>query len=1438
MRKYLINNWKSYVILLQIIFASELVFANTPEKILGHTSKGFIENLGQITEQNGNPAPYVNFLLQKGNTKIFLLRNGGIAYQIEKLTYPEGYSEALHNKSIDLDGSDKLNELNKQIKVETFRTDMELVGANPNAVITKEGKSEDYENYYNKGVTNVHHYNKVIYKNIYPGIDWVVYTNEGDLKYDFIVHPGADPTKIKMKYKFQDNLELNANNDLIIKTKLGNIQEVHPVASQNSQPKDINFIRENDVISFSIKNYNKSQTLIIDPLVRVWGTYYGGTNFEGLSDITIKNGNTIYLCGSSNSQNNINIGGYQNTYAGNTDAFLLKINANGTPIWCSYYGGNLQDGALSIACDQNSNVYISGETYSTSNISYNGHQNNLGGTKDAFLVKFDSLGQLLWATYYGGPSNTSTPQGASGFSRGLTINVGLNGEIFMAGVTDSRMGISTNGTTIHGTTSDGFIAKFNNNGVRLWGTYFGDWGSDAISDIKTDAIGNIYFAGGTSSSNNVAFNGFQNTFGGNQDVFLVKQDSAGNLIWSTYYGGNDTDNNPQIALDNQNSVYICGQTLSSNDISFNGFQNMYGGLYDIFLVKLNSSGQRIWGTYYGSSNNERIGDLFIDNFNNIILSGFGLGSSNLIFNGYQNTYGGGNADSYLIKFNSTGQRIWGTYYGGGDTDVPSSCAGDNNGNIYLIGYSSSANNISFNGYQNTNMGSDDAFIVKFSDINQNPPFTAFTLTDTSFCSGTCVNFTNQSTRDSSWLWLFPGGNPSSSNLQTPPQVCYNTPGTYSVTLITSNAFGSDTLTLNNYITVDSSPNAVINTNVSTCEGTAVNLTSSGGNSYSWSGPNGFTSNLQNPTIINSTVTNSGTYSVVVSNSLGCTDTATSQININAVTLAVANSNSPLCAGQALNLTSNSAATYSWSGPNGFTSSLQNPNIASATTNSSGTYTLIVTNSNGCKDTTTLTVNVLANNPITVTSNGPLCTGQTLNLTASNGSSYVWSGPNGFTSTLQNPTINNVASINAGSYSVVVTRSNGCTNTASTTVSITNGISAVANSNSPLCEGQTLNLTSNSASSYSWSGPNGFISNLQNPSISNLSNNNAGTYTLIVAIGNGCADTTTLSISVLANNPVSVNSNGPLCAGQTLNLTASAGTSYAWNGPNGFTSTLQNPTINNAVVNNSGSYTVVVTNSNGCTNSTSLTVSINPNTPVTASSNSPICEGDNLTMNASAGSSYSWTGPNGFTSSIQNPTITNITTASSGLYSVTVTNACGTGSSNTQVQVGQKPTAGIAVTQTVICEGDTVYLAANGGSSYYWYGPNGFNSILSNPTLNNFSSTNTGTYYLVATNTDNCSDTTVVNLALNESTCFFIPSVFTPNNDGTNDTWVIEGLWQFPNCVVKVYNRWGQSLFESKGYASPWDGTFEGNECPIADYYYIIDLKNGSKVFTGTLTIKR
>ncbi len=1031
--------------------------------------------------------------------------------------------------------------------------------------------------------------------------------------------------------------------------------------------------------------------------------------------------------------------------------------------WAVNSGGNNSDKALSVCIDNLGNVITTG--YFTGTVDFDPGVNTFyltSNSSDTYIQKLDPNGNFIWAI--------ATSSNGIGVGAGKSVTVDQSGNIYatgyFSGSADFDPGIGVQNLISNGS-MDIFIIKISPIGNLIWAQSYGNGNYDEGVAIELDNNNNIQIIGGFCSTIDFDFGpGVRNfTSKSIRDIFNLKLDSSGNYIWANSIGNNFKGGcfGNSIAIDNNGYLYTVGyfretmdfdpnngiSTFTANNLDWGGFVQKLdsvgnyqwanvmtgqllgiGGCYpystktdqysnlitvgdfsgtidfdpstnisllngngssDIFIQKSDSSGNLIWAKAIGGIGEDHCYSVTTDLIGSIYLTGFFIGTVDFdpgqsIYNVAANSSFINGSAIFILKLDANGNFQWVQTLPNQFPQVSNfgnSIKTDNIKNIYVAGDFN--NNVDFNPtssfYYLQSNGNNDAFVLKLGQPSS-APLSSFSVNVNSICSGTCVNFTNQSSRDSSWLWLFPGGNPASSTLQTPPQVCYNTPGTYSVTLITSNAFGSDTLTLNNYITVDPSPIAQINSNINTCEGSLLNLTSSSGTSYSWSGPNGFTSSLQNPTIPNSATANSGTYSVVVANSLGCTDTASTQITINAVTQAVANSNSPLCAGQ------------------------------------------------------------------------------------------------------------------------------------------------------------TLNLTSNTASSYSWSGPNGFTSSLQNPSITNLSNNNSGTYTLIVASGNGCVDTTTLSISVLANNPVTVNSNGPLCAGQTLNLTASNGTSYAWTGPNGFTSTLQNPIINNVVVNNSGSYAVVVTNSNGCTSSSSLTVSINPNTPVTASSNSPICEGDNLTMNTIAGSSYSWTGPNGFTSTIQNPTISNITTTSSGLYSVTVTNACGTGTSNTQVQVGQKPTAGITVTETVICEGDTVYLTANGGSSYYWYGPNGFNSILSTPTVTNFSSANIGEYYLVATNNDNCSDTIVVNLTLNESTCFFIPTVFTPNNDGTNDTWVIEGMWQFPNCVVKVYNRWGQSLFESKGYATPWDGTFEGKDCPIADYYYIIDLKNGSKVFTGTITIKR
>jgi guanyl-specific ribonuclease Sa len=263
----------------------------------------------------------------------------------------------------------------------------------------------------------------------------------------------------------------------------------------------------------------------------------------------------------------------------------------------------------------------------------------------------------------------------------------------------------------------------------------------------------------------------------------------------------------------------------------------------------------------------------------------------------------------------------------------------------------------------------------------------------------------------------------------------------------------------------------------------------GANSYSWTGPNSFTSNIQNPTIVGAGVLASGVYSVNQT-ILGCTSPfGTTNVTVNPIPAApTAASNSTICAGQNLSLTANpGGAVYAWSGPNSFTSNVQNPTIVGATTLASGTYSVTQTLL-GCTSlpgATNVTVNPLPAAP-TAANNSSICAGQTLSLTAlPGGGIYFWTGPNSFTSNVQNPTIVGATILASGTYSVSQTLL-GCTGPFGTTDVTVNPIPATptAASNSTICAGQTLSLTANPGGvfSYNWTGPNSFTSNIQNPTI--------------------------------------------------------------------------------------------------------------------------------------------------------------------------------------------------------------------------------------------------------------------------------------------------------------------------------------------------------------------
>ncbi len=618
------------------------------------------------------------------------------------------------------------------------------------------------------------------------------------------------------------------------------------------------------------------------------------------------------------------------------------------------------------------------------------------------------------------------------------------------------------------------------------------------------------------------------------------------------------------------------------------------------------------------------------------------------------------------------------------------------------------------------------------------------------CAGSTLNLTASTISGATYSWT--GPNSFSSSLQNPSIVnaTLAASGVYSVTATVNGCTGPAGTVSVTVSPIPAAPTAGSNSPV--CVGNTLNLTAStiSGATYSWTGPNSFTSALQNPSIANVTLAASGVYSVTATVA-GCTGAVgTVSVIVNSPPAApTAGSNSPICAGQTLNLTCStvSGATYSWTGPNSFSSSLQNPSIVNASTSANGTYTVTATVP-GCSAVTatvSVTVNPAPAAP-TAGSNSPICAGQTLNLTAStiSGATYSWTGPNSFTSTLQNPSIVNATTAASGVYSVTVTVA-GCPGPAGTVNVVVNPIPAAptASSNSPVCTGQTLNLTAStiSGATYSWTGPNSFSSSLQNPNITNVTLAAAGVYSVSVSVS-GCAGPIATVNVVVNPTPAAptVSSNSPICAGSTLNLTAStiSGATYSWTGPNSFSSTLQNPSIVNATTAASGIYTVTV-NLNGCSSSpatTSVTVNPIPAAP-TAGSNSPICVGStlNLTCSTVSGATYSWTGPNSFSSSLQNPSITNATVAASGVYSVTVTvNGC-TGSAGTvSVTVSPIPSPPTVSSNSPICAGQTLNLTAStiSGATYSWTGPNSFSSTLQNPSIINATVAASGIYTVTVT----------------------------------------------------------------------------------------------------------
>jgi hypothetical protein len=680
----------------------------------------FKENKGQVTDQHYKPRNDIRFYGSDKGLSYFL-KDGGISYQLYKKNRSPGVPLLSQPKE------------EKADSITIYRLDVEWIGADKSASIQTRNEQGGFENYYisDHPVLNVKSYGSVLYKDIYPLVDLKYYSSNGSLKYDYIVKPGSNYKNIRLKIEGATSINPNMDGSVTITTPLGNIIEGSPKVYQDGKELRAGWVVNNGVLGFEIDGYDVSKEMVIDPLVRTWATYYGGgswggTSFngwdEGNGTGTDINGN-VYICGSTSSNTNIATSGTFQTNIGTsaansaTVAFLAKFNSSGSRLWGTYYGyGNgigptLTPGqviGLDCASDAMGNVYLTGYAgYCTICASTNGYQTGPQNGA-AFLAKFDSNGQRLWGTYYGGPTTVAE-----------NCAVDANNNVYISGVTSSATNISSSSGQQNslGGAKDGFLAKFNSAGARLWATYYGGTGNDSIRGLVA-INGAVIISGTTWSSNNIAtISGFQpNLLGSGPNAFLAKIDSNGQRDWGTYFGQAETWGNGCEAEQN-GSLYIVGKTNAGGLATPGVSQQTSGGMLDGFLAKFDNNGSRVWTTYLGGISNDLLNGCAVDNSGGgkIFVYGQAYSSDNIVTPGAYRIKFPANATaaSVFAEFDSLGQKKWATYYGFYSMRYNGCSA--SNGAVYFLGTSPTYETSTPGSHQPIPGGNPDAYLVKFSD---------------------------------------------------------------------------------------------------------------------------------------------------------------------------------------------------------------------------------------------------------------------------------------------------------------------------------------------------------------------------------------------------------------------------------------------------------------------------------------------------------------------------------------------------------------------------------------------------------------------------------------------------------------------------------------------------------------------------------------------------
>ncbi len=1262
----------------------------------------FIKNKGQIASVETNePLKNVLYYVSIPDAKFYITKNGFI-YLFHKNEYETEQTEFPKPKI-----------------THWQRIDVILKNANFLSV-TENFKTPWYYNFYyshcKEGITGVPAFQELYFKDVYEGIDLKLYFIDNKLKYDFIVKPNADLNQIQIEYNYSDKPIQLDNGDVIISSKLGKIIETKPICFQvNKEILNAKWRITNNTLSFDIPNYDKNKELIIDPFLQ-WSTYIGGNSDEAAEGVDV-NYQLVVVSGNTTSSNlpTINPGNgayFAVTINGQSDFFIASFNTNGSLQWLTYYGGTREDLKGKPIIVNDTYIYVSGQTNSTDiptldpggGAFFQSSLNNTG-TYDGFLMKFSISGQLLWATYLGGSDQDEMSAISSNNYYVFAYVFTYSSDIPLVNLGGGAWQQSVSNNLAHV-----YIARFNIiDNSMTWGTYFGSptvgtghsWNSITCNNTH------LYTAFNINNSTNAPLLPLAGAFfdnshnGGTSDILISRFTVNGVLEWSTYFGGNNYEEIRGITIAN-NKLWLGGSTSSTSNFPLydnsNGsyFQNTYGGgIRDGIISCFTLNGQLLWSTYYGGFQQDEIRDIIGDNYG-VFITGRVISSGFPVFNPGTPTFFESTPRAiFIAKFKQNGIRQWATYFSGSSADARNLAISDNA--VYMVGFinNSLLTQNPGNGayFDNTyNGGAWDAFIAQFDKCVI--PQASITASQTAICM-----------YDSTWLYGNGGVSYLWNTLQTTDSIVVQPLSSTNYTVTVTDDM-SCTNVVSNYITVYPLPDVNISGANPICLNDSIVLTANGAETYQW------LPTLETTEQITVLPTITTTYYLIGTDSNGCQNIDSAEVIVYPLPNVSITGEHPICFKDSIWLFGNGATQYTWS-PGSF-----NTDSIYVSPQYTTTYYVTGTNSNGCKNIDSAEVVVYPLPNVQIIGEHPICFGDSITLYAYGATSYLWTPVGDTTDSI---TINPLIST---TYYLLGTDTNMCKNIDTATVIVYQLPNVQISGAHPICFGDSITLHATGAVNFLWF-PDSLNGNTQTFNPSTTSN-----YIVIGTDLNQCSnsDTATVIVNPLPN--VQIVGNHPICYGDSITLTAINAATYLWNTGN----TSNNITVSPLL---STTYTVTGTDVNGCQNIDTALIIVNSLPIVEINGIQPICLYDSITLTASGATLYNWQPWNYTTSqiAISPPTTTNIV--------LTGIDDNGCINSDTAILIVHPlPEIQISGIQP-ICYGDSITLTAQGAVNYTWYQVNLTGNIVT------ISPETTLTYYVFATDQNNCKDTTSFSITVYE-----------------------------------------------------------------------------------------